>query len=426
MERRVVIAGALRLPFARAHTAYADLDNSSMLSAVLRALVERCSLQGEMLGDVAAGATIKHARDFNLARDATLASGLDPHTPAHDLQRACGTSLSAVAELAYRIGGGEIEAGIAAGVDSMSDVPLEASPGLQRALVSAQRAKSLGARVAALAKIRPRDLKPAPPRVVEPLTGLSMGEHCEAMAKEWGITRVEQDQLAYEGHIAAAKAWTEGFFDDLVVGSPALTRDNNVRPDTSLEKLGRLPTVYDRGPQGTLTAGNSTPLTDGAAAVLLCSEAWASERALPVLAYVRHARTAAVDHAGLSGPREGLLMAHTYAVARLLEHTGLRLQDFDFYEIHEAFSAEVLCTLRAWESDEYCRTKLRQPAALGAIDRAKLNVKGGSVAIGHPFAATGARLVGTLAKLLAVRGSGRGLVTVCTAGGMGVAAILER
>jgi acetyl-CoA C-acetyltransferase len=426
MQRRVAIAGALRLPFARAHTAYATLDNLTMLSAVLGALVERYSLKGATLGDVVAGATIKHARDWNLARDATLASGLDPHTPAHDLQRACGTSLSAVAELAYRIGGGEIDAGIAGGVDSMSDVPLELGTGLQRALVGAQRAKSLSKRIGVLAKLRPGDFRPAPPRVVEPLTGMSMGEHCEAMAKEWGITRLEQDRLAYGGHIAAAKAWADGFFADLVVAPLGLDRDNNVRADTSLEKLAKLRPVYDRGPHGTLTAGNSTPLTDGAACVLLCAEEWARARGLPVLAYLSHARTAAVDHAGLAGPREGLLMAHTYAVARLLEHTALRLQDFDFYEIHEAFSAEVLCTLKAWESDEYCRTKLRQPGALGTIDPTKMNVKGGSVAIGHPFAATGARLVGTLAKLLATRGSGRGLVTVCTAGGMGVAAILER
>jgi acetyl-CoA C-acetyltransferase len=397
-----------------------------MLSSVLRALVERFGLGGQTLGDVAAGATIKHARDWNLARDATLASGLDPHTPAHDLQRACGTSLTAVAELAYRIGAGEIESGIAAGVDSMSDVPLEFSRDLQRILIAAQRAKSVGAKLGAFAKLRPQHLRPALPRVVEPLTGLSMGEHCELMAKEWSISRADQDQLALEGHLAAAKAWAEGFFTDLVVAPFGLPRDNNVRPDTSLEKLAKLPTVYDRGPQGTLTAGNSTPLTDGVAAVLLGSEDWVRARGLPVLAYLSHARTAAVDHAGLAGPREGLLMAHTYAVTRLLERTGLKLQDFDFYEIHEAFSAEVLCTLKAWESDDYCRAKLGQPGALGSIDRAKLNVKGGSVAIGHPFAATGARLVGTLAKLLAQRGSGRGLVTVCTAGGMGVAAILER
>jgi acetyl-CoA C-acetyltransferase len=308
----------------------------------------------------------------------------------------------------------------------MSDIPLELGAGLQRALVRARRAKSLGARAAAFASLRPRDLKPALPQVVEPLTGMSMGEHCEVMAKEWGIERAAQDELAYAGHMAAARAWADGFFADLVVTPFDLQTDNNVRPDTSLEKLAKLPTVYDRGPRGTLTAGNSTPLTDGAAAVLLCTEEWARARSLPVLAQLTHARTAAVDHAGLTGPREGLLMAHTYAVARLLERTGLTLQDFDFYEIHEAFSAEVLCTLKAWESDDYCRTKLKQPAALGSIDRSKLNVKGGSVAIGHPFGATGARLVGTLAKLLADRGSGRGLVTVCTAGGMGVAAILER
>ena len=426
MQRRVVIAAAVRLPFARAHTAYAALDNHKMLTAVLRALVERNGLEGKILGDVVAGATIKHARDWNLARDTTLESGLDPHTPGHDVQRACGTSLTAVAELAYRIAGGEIESGIAAGVDSMSDVPLEIGPELQRALIAAQRAKTLGARLAALATLRPKHFKPAAPRVVEPLTGLSMGEHCELMAKEWSIAREDQDALAYEGHMAAAKAWSDGFFNDLVVTPFGLDRDNNVRPDTSLEKLAKLPTVYDRSPAGTLTAGNSTPLSDGAAGVLLCSEAFAEANKLPVLAYLAHARVAAVDHAGLKGPAEGLLMAHTYAVARLLEHTGLALQDFDFYEIHEAFAAQVLCTLKAWESPEYCREKLGQPDALGSIDRARLNVRGGSVAIGHPFAATGARLVGTLAKLLADKGSGRGLVTACTAGGMGVAAILER
>ncbi len=426
MEREVVIAGAVRIPFARAYTAYADLDNLTMLSTCLRHLVERFELKGEILGDVVAGATIKHARDWNMAREAALASGLDPHTPGHDLQRACGTSLSAVAELAYRIGGGEIDSGLAAGVDSMSDVPLEFSGRLQKTLVAARRAKSLGGRLAAFSKLRLRDFRPALPQVVEPLTHMSMGEHCEVMAKEWQISRHAQDELALEGHRNAVRAWEEGFFDDIVVAPFGLERDNNVRADTSLDKLARLAPVYDRSPAGTLTAGNSTPLTDGAAAVLLCSEQWARERGLPILARLTHARTAAVDYAGLVGPREGLLMAHTYAVARLLERARLTLQDFDYYEIHEAFSAEVLCTFKAWESESYCVSKLGQPGALGSIDRSKLNVKGGSVAIGHPFAATGARLVGTLAKLLAEKGSGRGLVTVCTAGGMGVAAILER
>ena len=424
--RPVAIVGGARIPFARSNTAYVEASNQDMLGAALAALVERFGLQRETLGEVAAGAVIKHSRDWNLTREAVQDAGLDPHTPAYDVQRACGTSLTTTVQLAHRISRGEIECAIAGGVDTTSDAPIVHSRGFSRIALASARGKTFGQRVAPWLSLRPRDLKPRAPAVAEPRTGLSMGEHCELMAKEWHIGRADQDELALQSHVKAAAAWREGFYADLVAPYAGLTSDNNVRTDTSLEKLAALKPVYDRSAAGTLTAGNSTPLTDGASCVLLASDAWAQARGLPVLAHLTHSAVAAVDYAGLAGPREGLLMAPTYAVPAMLDRAGITLQDFDLYEIHEAFAAQVLCTLKAWESPEYCRAVLKRSAPLGAIDRAKLNPKGGSVALGHPFAATGTRIVATLAKQLAQRGSGRGLISICTAGGMGVTAILER
>jgi len=425
IPRRVAILGGARIPFARANSAYAEASNQDMLTAAFGFLVDKYSLKNEKLGEVAAGAVIKHSRDWNLARESALGAGLHPTTPAYDLQRACGTSLSAVAQLAHRIAAGEIDSGIAGGADSASDIPLSYGRKLQRAVLKLSRSRSLGERLATIGSIRPRDLKPAHPGVGEPRTGMSMGEHCEVMAKEWQIGRAAQDQLALASHQKAAAAWKEGFFKDLVFEFGGLKSDNNVRADTSLEKLSSLKTSFDRSAAGTLTAGNSSPLTDGASCVLLASEEWAVARKIPVQAYVAFTETAAVDFVGMAGPQEGLLMAPAYAVPRMLDRAGIRLQDFDIYEIHEAFAAQVLCTLKAWESEDFCRKKLNRPV-LGSIDRAKLNPKGSSVALGHPFAATGTRIVAALAKQLAARGSGRGLISICTAGGMGVTAILER
>jgi acetyl-CoA C-acetyltransferase len=422
---RVAILGGTRIPFARANGAYNEASNQDMLTAAMRALVEKQNLKNQKLGEVAAGAVIKHSRDWNLARECTLGAGLHPETPAYDLQRACGTSLSAVAQLACRIAAGEIDAAIAGGADSASDIPLAYSPNLQRTVLAMARGKSWTDKLRTLGDLRPWDLAPASPGIAEPRTGLSMGQHCEEMAKEWRIDRRSQDELALASHRNAAAAWQAGFFNDLVVEFHGLKRDNNVRADTSLEKLASLKTAFDPSPAGTLTAGNSSPLTDGAACVLIASEAWARERGMEPLAYLTYAETAAVDFVGMAGPKEGMLMAPAYAVPRMLERARLKLQDFDIYEVHEAFAAQVLCTLKAWESEDFCRRKLdREP--LGAIDRAKLNPKGSSVALGHPFAATGARIVATLAKQLASRGSGRGLISICAAGGMGVTAILER
>jgi acetyl-CoA C-acetyltransferase len=423
--RKVAIIGGARIPFARSNTAYAETSNQEMLTAAFKALVERFKLKGEILGEVAAGALIKHSSDWNLARECALGSGLHPRTPAYDLQRACGTSLTAVIQMGHRIARGEIDCAIAGGSDTASEVPLGYRQNLRRAVLRAARAKSFGGRLAPWFALRPADFKPGTPGADEPRTGMSMGDHTEVMAKEWNVGRAEQDQLAFESHTKAAAAWQAGFFADLVVPFGGLATDNNVRADVSMEKMARLRTAYDQGPRGTLTAANSTPLTDGAACVLLGSEEWAKARALPVLAYLTHSASAAVDFAGLAGPREGLLMAPTYAVPQMLDRAGIKLQDFDIYEIHEAFAAQVLCTLKAWESGDYCRTKLGR-AALGSIDRRKMNPKGSSVALGHPFAATGARIVAMLAKQLAERGSGRGLISICTAGGMGVTAILER
>lgn len=422
--RRVAILGGARIPFARAHGAYARVGNQAMLTAALQAVVSRFALDGLRLGEVAAGAVIKHSRDFNLARECLLGTTLDPHTPAFDLQRACGTSLEAAIGIANKIALGQIDAGIAGGVDTVSDPPVVYPRDYQQILLRAFRAKSALGRLTPFLDLRPRHFKPVIPGASEPRTGLSMGESCELMAKRWHIDRAAQDELAWQSHQRAAAAWQSGFFDDLVVPFEGLARDDNIRAEASLAKLAALRTSFDRSSEGTLTAGNSTPLTDGASAVLLASEAWARSRGLPVQAWLTVGKAWAVDF--VSGD-EGLLMAPARAVPAMLEDAGLALQDFDFYEIHEAFAAQVLCTLAAWESPEWCRDRLGRSAALGSIERSKLNVNGSSLAIGHPFAATGARIVATLAKLLAMHPqSRRGLISVCTAGGMGVTAILER
>jgi acetyl-CoA C-acetyltransferase len=421
VSRRVAIVGGIRIPFCRAHTAYAHSSNQDMMTAVLRALVAKTGLEGQRLGDVALGAVIKHSRDWNLARESTLSSGLAPETPAFDIQRACGTSLSATILIGSKVATGLIDAGIAGGTDSISDVPVVYPDAYRTLLLDSARGRTLGARIKPWLRLRPRHFKPVLPGVIEPRTHLSMGESMEITAKEWHVSRQEQDELALASHKNAAKAYAEGFYDDLLIEFQDVKRDNNVRVDTSLEQLAKLKPVFDKSPAGTLTAGNSTPLTDGASAVLLCSDEWARERSLPVSAYLTYAREAAVDF--VHG--EGLLMAPAYAVSAMLAEANLALQDFDYYEIHEAFAAQTLTTLKAWESEKFCRERLGRDRPLGSVDRTKLNVKGGSLAVGHPFAATGTRLVATLAKLLKQRGRGRGLISVCTAGGMGVTAILE-
>jgi len=418
--RRVAVIGGARIPFARAHGAYASVGNQEMLTASLKAVVDKYGLKGVRLGDVVAGAVMKHSSQWALTRESLLDSGLSPETPGLDVQRACGTSLEAAIVIANKVALGQIDAGIAGGVDTVSDPPIVFGREYQRLLLRAHAAKSFGARIAPFLGMRPRHFKPVFPGVSEPRTGLSMGQHTEQMARSWEISRADQDALALASHQNASRAWADGFMSDLVVPYLGLATDNNVRADTSLEKLARLRPSFAK--DGTLTAGNSTPMTDGSAAVLLASDDWAQSRGLAVQAYLTYGKAAAVDFVG----GEGLLMAPAYAVPRMLADAGLELQDFDFYEIHEAFAAQVLCTLKAWESDKFCRDRLGLPGALGSIDRAKLNVKGGSVAVGHPFAATGARIVASLAKLLAERGSGRGLISVCTAGGMGVTAIMER
>ena len=422
--RRVAVLGGSRIPFARSNTVYSHRSNQDMLTAALKGVVDKFQLHGETIGDVVAGAVLKHSRDFNLTRESALSSGLSPETPAFDIQQACGTGLEAAICVANKIALGQIDSGIAGGVDTTSDAPIGVSEGLRKILLDLNRAKTAGQRAALVAKLRPKHLMPNLPGVAEPRTRMSMGDHCEAMAKTWNIAREDQDQLAFESHDKAAKAWNEGFYDDLVVPFSGADRDNNMRPDTSVEKLAKLKSAYDKSEAGTLTAGNSTPLTDGASAVLLASEDWAKARGLEPLAYLTFVETAAVEFVGEDA--EGLLMAPAYAVPKMLAKAGLKLQDFDFYEIHEAFAAQVLCTLKAWEDPKFCKDKLGLDQPLGAIDRSKLNVKGGSVAMGHPFAATGGRIVGTLAKILQENGKGRGLISVCAAGGLGVTAILER
>ncbi|MEW9899062.1 acetyl-CoA C-acetyltransferase [Chitinivorax sp. PXF-14] len=421
--RRVAIVGGSRIPFCRSNTLYADLTNLDMLSAAINGLADKFNLAGLEIDEVGAGAVISHSKDWNLAREAVLGTRLSPLTTAYTLQMACGTSLQAALQLGAKIAIGQIDSAIAAGADTTSDAPIVFGRKFAQRLIKASNAKTFGERLAAFKGFGFGELKPQSPGAGEPRTKMAMGDHCELMAKEWGIARADQDKLAYESHKKAAKAYEEGFFDDLIVPCAGVTRDNHLRPDTTLDKLATLKPAFDRSSgKGTLTAGNSTPLTDGASSVLLASEEWARARGLPVLAYLTYGKTASVDFVG----GEGLLMAPTVAVARMLKDANLTLQDFDFYEIHEAFAAQVLCTLRAWESDKYCRERLGLARALGSIDPAKMNVKGSSLAVGHPFAATGGRVLATAAKLLNEKGSGRALLSVCTAGGMGVTAILEK
>jgi len=424
--RRVAILGGSRIPFARQGSAYAGASNQDMLTAAFRALVDKFNLKNQVIGEVAAGAVIKHSRDWNLARESTLGSGLHPTTPAYDLQRACGTSLSATIQLGYRIALGEIDCAIAGGVDSASDVPLAYGRKMRDIFLRSFKGRSFLERVRPWGSFRPGLLKPMPPSTGEPRTGMSMGQHCEEMVKEWQVSRREQDELALASHKNADAAWRAGFFRDLVVPFMGLEKDNNVRGDTSLEKLAQLKTAFDRSAAGTLTAGNSSPLTDGAAAVLLASEDWARSRGLKPLCYLTHSETAAVDYVGMAGPKEGMLMAPAYAVARMLRRAGITLQDFEIYEIHEAFAGQVLCTLKAWNDDKFCKDRVGLTGKLGEIDRSKMNIKGGSVALGHPFAATGGRILATLAKIIDQHGGGRGLISICAAGGLGVTAILER
>ncbi|HWU52632.1 MAG TPA: acetyl-CoA C-acetyltransferase [Tahibacter sp.] len=423
-KQRVGIIGGVRIPFCRNNTAYADVGNLGMSIKTLGALVEKYGLHGVELGEVAMGAVIHHSSDWNLAREAALSSGLAPTTPGITMARACGTSLDTAIHIGNKIAMGQIEAGIAGGSDTTSDVPIVYGRKLQQRLLAAARAKTpLDKLKTMLRGFSFSELKPHFPGVAEPRTGKSMGDHCELMAKEWKIPREEQDKLAWESHQKAAAAYSRGFYKDLVIPFRGIERDNILRPDTSLEKLASLKPAFDKtSGQGTLTAGNSTPLTDGASAVLLASDGWAQARGLNVQAYLTHSKVAAVDF--VHG--EGLLMAPTIAVAQMLKDANLTLQDFDFYEIHEAFAAQVLCTLRAWESADYCKNRLGLDTPLGSIDPAKMNVNGSSLAHGHPFAATGARIIANLAKLLEEKGSGRGLISICTAGGMGVTAIVER
>jgi len=418
---RVAIIGGSRIPFCRAHGAYRHRSNQDMMTAALSGLVGKFDLKGEAVGDVSLGAVIKHSKDFNLARESVIGSGLSLRTPGFDMQRACGTSLEAAILIANKIALGQIDVGIAGGTDSISDAPIVYNDEYRRILMDIHASRSAMARIKTALRFRPRHLKPVLPGVEEPRTGLSMGESCELMAKQWQLTREDQDRLAMNSHLNAAAAHESGWYKDLITPFEGVEHDNNVRPDSTMESLAKLRPAFDRSGSGTMTAGNSTPLTDGASAVLLASEDWARERNLPVMAYLTFARVAAVDFL----TKEGLLMAPAYAVSEMLQQAGLALQDFDFYEIHEAFAAQTLATLKAWESEEYCRERLGRDAPLGSIDRSRMNTKGGSVAIGHPFGATGARIVGTLAKLLHEKGSGRGLISVCTSGGMGVSAIME-
>ncbi|HUJ36045.1 MAG TPA: acetyl-CoA C-acetyltransferase [Hyphomicrobium sp.] len=418
--RRVAIIGGVRIPFCRSNTFYADLSNLDMMTGTLNALVDRYNLKGQHIDEVVGGAIVTHSKDYNLTREAVLGTQLAASTPGITMMQACGTSLQGALGSAAKIAAGDIDSAIAVGSDTTSDAPIVVSKKLAQRLTKAALQKSTLDKIKAFQGISPRELAPQAPSVAEPRTGLTMGEHCELMAQVWDISRADQDTFALESHRKAVEAYRSGYMDDLVVPFAGVYRDNNIREDATLEKLATLKTSFDKTERGTLTAANSTPLTDGAAAVLLASEEWAAKRGLPVLAYLIYSQTAANDFVG----GDGLLMAPTIAVSKMLERAGLKLQDFDYYEIHEAFAAQVLATLKAWEDPVYCKERLGRNEPLGSIDRSKLNVHGSSIAFGHPFAATGARIVANMAKLLSQKG-GRGLISICTAGGMGVAAIME-
>ena len=421
--RKVAIVGANRIPFARSNSVYATASNQDMLTAALDGLISRCNLDGLRIGEVVAGAVLKHSRDFNLTRECVLSTKLAPETTAYDIQQACGTGLEAAILVANKIAVGQIESGIAGGVDTTSDAPIALSEGLRSILLEVNRGKTTGAKLKTLSKIRPKHLLPEVPRNGEPRTGLAMGDHAAITAAEWKVPRAAQDELAVSSHHKLAAAYERGFFDDLITPYLGLKRDQNLRPDSNIEKLATLKPCFGDRETGTMTAANSTPLTDGASVVLLASEAWAKEHNLPILAYLVDGEVASVDFVN---KKEGLLMAPAYAVPRMLARRGLPLQDFDFYEIHEAFASQVLATLASWEDPKFCKERLGLDAPLGSIDRSKLNVNGSSLAAGHPFAATGGRIVGTLAKILSEKGKGRGLVSICAAGGQGVVAIIER
>jgi acetyl-CoA C-acetyltransferase len=418
--RRVGIVGGVRTPFCRSNTFYADLSNLDLMTAALNGLVEKYGLKDAHIDEVVGGAVVTHSKDWNLAREAVLGTKLAPSTPGVTMQQACGTSLQAAAGIGAKIATGEIECGIAVGSDTTSDAPIVFSKKFASRLIQLPQQKTAMDKVRVFKGFSPRELAPQPPDVAEPRTGLTMGQHCELMAREWKVTRQEQDRFAFESHRKGAEAYRSGYMDDLIVPTAGVFRDNNLREDISLDKLATLKTAFDKSDKGTLTAANSTPMTDGAACVLLASEEWAAKRGLPIQSFLAYTQTSANNF--VAG--EGLLMAPTIAVSKILDRAHLALQDFDFYEIHEAFAAQVLATLKAWEDPEYCKTYLGKDHPLGSIDRTKLNVKGSSLAFGHPFAATGARVLANLSKLLAEHG-GRGLISICTAGGMGVAAILE-
>jgi len=421
--RRVAVIGGNRIPFARSNSVYSDASNQEMLTAAIDGLVTRFGLEGERLGEVVAGAVLKHSRDFNLTRESVLGSKLSPETPATDIQQACGTGLQAAIQVANKIALGQIEVGIAGGTDTTSDAPVAISDKLRKKLMKVNAARDTKSRLTALGAIRPGDIGLEIPQNGEPRTRLSMGDHAALTALEWQVSREEQDELAAASHQHLAQAYDAGWLDDQITPFRGVERDTNLRGDSTAERLAKLKPAFGKGEAATMTAGNSTPLTDGASVVLLASEEWAKEHGLPVLAYLTAYESAAVDY--VNGA-EGLLMAPAYAMARMLTREGLSLQDFDFYEIHEAFASQVLSTLKAWEDPVFCKERLGLDVPLGSIDRSKLNVHGSSLAAGHPFAATGGRIISVLAKLLAEKGEGRGVISICAAGGQGVVAILER
>ncbi len=417
----VIVCGGQRTPFVKSMTAYSGVSTQDMMTATLQALVIKMKLEGKLLGDVAVGGVMIPPGNWNLGREIVLGTGLDPRTPGYNVQRACGTSLETINQIALKISSGQMQWGIGGGVDTNSDISVLFPRSFAQKIIALNQSKSTMDKIKSALGFSFKDFKPQFPAVMEPRTSKSMGQHCEMMVQEWKISREDQDQLSFESHQKGAAAVEAGFHNQMIFEFQGVKKDLILRKETTIEKLAKLKPVFDTSGAGTLTAGNSTALTDGASAVLLASRKKAESEKLPMLAKFVDCEVAALDF--VHG--EGLLIAPALAVSRLLERNNLKLQDFDYYEIHEAFAGQVLCTLKAWDDESYCKRVLGRNEKMGVIDRSKMNIKGGSLAIGHPFGATGGRIVANLAHILKEKGKGRGLISICTAGGMGIAAIME-
>ncbi|MEM9188659.1 MAG: acetyl-CoA C-acyltransferase FadI [Myxococcota bacterium] len=423
--KRVAVVAGLRTPFAKQGTAYKDVSALDLGKLAVTELLQRTGVEPSEIGQVVYGQVVPSLSGPNIAREIVLGTGMPQDIEAYSVSRACATSYQSTVNVAESILAGSVDCGIAGGSDSASDVPIAVSKKLADALVTASKARTLPDRLRAFKNLKPKDLIPVPPALKEMSTGLTMGESAEKMAKENGISRADQDAYAHRSHTRTAKAWNDGRFADEVMTvyvppkyKGSIGEDNLVRKDSTLEGYEKLRPVFDRK-HGSVTAGNSSPLTDGASALLLMREDKAKALGFDVLGFIRSYSFAALD------PRGQLLMGPSYATPIALDRAGIELSDIDLVDMHEAFAAQILSNTQAFESDAFAREKLGRKKRIGEIDWDKFNVNGGSIAIGHPFAATGARQITQTLHELKRRGGGLGLVTACAAGGLGAAMVLE-